>query len=838
MPIPFFTPLTNWAVDVFELRENNKLLNTYSNPWIVVSSGARVIKSNPFTGNAEERAQQIYNILEEKITPEKIYKGCILSNFIGMTNLDQNIPENKQFLNNGGTMNFSYSLGNTPVGIDFDGKIITVDDEIGRKVSMPIIESMDLDTDGANNMLKTCKVNIRCFTLKQLEMLELFFMKPGMNILIEFGDSALQVLKNNQIVTNSTNIFNPTTQSDVKWQAYFDGELKPFKPYDSVTEALVPKSDYKTFCTNFSKYFRCDVEAIGNYLEAIRRSIGSYDRVAGKVIDYSFSIEADGTYLANISVSQSNQLAFAIPKTKPKAKGKQKGGKAVANNFNPYDVIKNIIITDFNLDKDAYTRITENKQLLPPGKKNWNSDFFNFLKTNDKQKDNVASDVAYVSLRWVLTILGNYVVGDECSIPGADFFELTLPEFKENASDPDNKLIKMIPVPTHEYLISSTEDVIYPRNPMPKPIQPDTKKNPDATEIILTIPQNKPVDGSINGYLFDTKYKQLYAPGSYYCDSTPRSITPNITGVKEPKYGDALNIFVKYKKIVEFWRSSFTRIDFLENVISMVNKNSYGLFQLIVGLPVQDGKPTVYDIKGFSPDVYIQDQPKGYRFKMTTVKSAVKDFSFNFEMSNLVAGMTIFNDRKKLVLAKQKAAASGSLYTLPLPPQAYKAVDNSLYANADGYFSLNEVEYINLQAVKEVLDKKQKENIDQEEEKKDEATKETTNLSDVLKDKSVNFKTDTGTKLLIYKDADLIYKKISDEEKNPKPKTTVTPITVTFTISGFSGISSGQYFHIDGVPEIYNTVGVFQVKNIKHNITKEGWKTTIEADFKVMNLIK
>ena len=35
-----------------------------------------------------------------------------------------------------------------------------------------------------------------------------------------------------------------------------------------------------------------------------------------------------------------------------------------------------------------------------------------------------------------------------------------------------------------------------------------------------------------------------------------------------------------------------------------------------------------------------------YRFKPTTISSIVKDFSFNFEMSNLVAGRSIFNAQK------------------------------------------------------------------------------------------------------------------------------------------------------------------------------------------------
>ena len=63
--------------------------------------------------------------------------------------------------------------------------------------------------------------------------------------------------------------------------------------------------------------------------------------------------------------------------------------------------------------------------------------------------------------------------------------------------------------------------------------------------------------------------------------------------------------------------------------------------------------------------------------------------------------------------------------------------------------------------------------------------------------------------VLIYKDSDLIYNAVNGilgaPGGVPKPKkSTLSPIEVTITIDGFSGFSPGQYFKIDGIPEIYN----------------------------------
>jgi hypothetical protein len=46
-----------------------------------------------------------------------------------------------------------------------------------------------------------------------------------------------------------------------------------------------------------------------------------------------------------------------------------------------------------------------------------------------------------------------------------------------------------------------------------------------------------------------------------------------------------------------------------------------------------------------------------------------------------------------------------------------------------------------------------------------------------------------------------------------------------------SGFSTGDYFFIDGVPEIYNQNGCFQIMSIQQGINNDGWLTTITADW-------
>jgi hypothetical protein len=165
--------------------------------------------------------------------------------------------------------------------------------------------------------------------------------------------------------------------------------------------------------------------------------------------------------------------------------------------------------------------------------------------------------------------------------------------------------------------------------------------------------------------------------------------------------------------------------------------------------------------------------------------------------------------------------------------------------NADGWYSINNVELIR---ITETFKKAQAAAVagkpQTEPPPPKTATTEAKDFTTIRNGKSINFYLDlkkTGVNditPLIYKDTDLIYNAVygifgSDGANTETKKSTLSPIEVSITIDGFSGFSPGQYFHIDGIPEIYNQTGVFQITNIKHNVATDGWNTTIEAGFRI-----
>ena len=58
------------------------------------------------------------------------------------------------------------------------------------------------------------------------------------------------------------------------------------------------------------------------------------------------------------------------------------------------------------------------------------------------------------------------------------------------------------------------------------------------------------------------------------------------------------------------------------------------------------------------------------------------------------------------------------------------------------------------------------------------------------------------------------------------------PIKYSFTILGTSGIRRGDMFNITGIPTIYASKGLFQVINVSHQLDGMSWKTTVDGQYR------
>lgn len=743
----YLAPLKKWVVDILKYREDNPMASNSKMPYIIMTSAAKVITGKPQSTKLET-LRNVEKIIKDQIKPE--YQGCIISNQLNPS--------------------INYSNGLTPVGYDFTGKLITAARETGRKVPQPIIESLEIDTDGTNNTLKTARINVRCFTLKQFEMFELFFCKAGMHILIEYGDNSF---------TPSLNIaIDKTLPNGV----------------------MIDKTDYNKFVETFKQFTNPTTKQFAEYLNRCRISKGSYDRVAGKLINYGYSIEQDGTYSVNLEVAQSNEYNLALPKA---FITKYSSFSTPSKDIFGFKQWKNKLINDLpGLKKSFIDSLSE---------KEWSKHFFNWGKTNETKVDESASNEPYLSLQFILEILVNNAAYEGGTAPE---FKFKVPEFKLGSS---NK--KIIPITVHEQMISSSDIVIFPHKNIPE-FTIDEKTSE------IKIKSNTSVDGEINGLSIMESESLSYDIG------TGEFLVQPKVGFK---IGNALNIFVRYREVGEAWEKNYTVQDFLVDILNRINENSYELFRLRLGNLREDSEMTVLDILLTSTYEKLKNQQDGgreeYRFKPTTLKSNVRDFKFNFELGDQLAAATIFNSSKFLAarkFEKEYEKNKGVEDGLSLPKGAYQSIDYSSFSTADGYYAINAIEYHQL-LLASGIDSDDKKKIEEE------VQKEKETLQKSYESKTKKFKIKKGdVRTLVFLDKSFIATTFKFNDAKVRSQfELLTPIKVNVTIDGISGITCGETFKIDGIPEQYNKLGSFQITNTKHVVNNEqGWTTEIEGEYR------
>jgi hypothetical protein len=738
MGFPFIAPLKPWIKTKLENREKFSYENFRLSPFVILSSGA-VVTNN---------TTNIKDVIKNGSYDDAAFRGCIISNQSEFTKL--------------------YQTSNTILGYDLTGKAITIGGESDRKISTPIIQSVEIDTDGGNNTLKSAKVKIKCFSLKQLEMFDLFFLRPSMNVILEYG-----------------------------WNTDIVGKTK----IDSV---LFSKKNYKDYTTAFVELFDDAKVSKSKYLENLKTTDGNYDYMAGKVTGFNYSPVEDGSYDVDLDISAGNELQLWMPM-------KQSNDESSVAKKSPkpelaYATWLRKLSAEFRLP--AIIDLPEAK---------WKNEFFNWDMLNAKEKDKVASYEPYISFRLILKLFQT-----------SEIFKVNTNKIEINYFEDIAKTKELIPMNSDKYMISSSEDIIIP-NKLPK-----FKFSTDADKKNVLIIDEKatPEECTINGKSFNLPEKtaKIY-------NLKGETELPDDTKL----YGNLLNVFFNYNTILSIYGQSSTQADFINGVLDLINNNTYGKCKLELMALSDEGTVgsrmlQIMDYKLFpKPDTDIKNQSP-YRFKIGPAGGTVKEFNFTMELSTLAQAQALYQSQLNLtnIMDNGKLATTGS--NAQLNDEAYNLFDLSYAKNADGWFSVNEIEkqIVQKAVLKDSNTVKNPPPTGTEDAKpKNDANKEIKNLEEVIKSKSVKFKIKKNgkdtIKTYIFLDEGLIKSKIGKDESG----SALTFLEISLSIDGMAGLSCGEYFQIDGIPEIYNKNGIFQITNVKQGIDESGWKTTIEAGYRV-----
>ena len=790
----FVSDLKPWVKEIFLNREKLIESSMFKTPWVILTSAALVVQQSDNKKLTLKERADAFNELIKNPSPTKGYQGCIITNEI-------QTPQNAYS-----------STGPSYIGVDFTGKKIPVSGETNRAIPNPIIESLEIDTDGVGNALKIATINVRLFSLKQLEMFELFYLKPGMNVLLEFGNnqSLYANIRKEYIETRYGN--NPSYQQTT-------GAQKDI----SLANVIIDKSQYDNFCSNFADLAIGDIESLRKYYQRVEESRGTYEQIAGRVLDYTYSIEENGTYLVNFKVTAGNEVSRAIPKSTTSTNSKTKG---TPPNPMVFDTWINQIESDFGLP-ELSTIVTEKKD-----KKH----FFNWGIANSNKSYESLSKKPYITLEFVIEKIINHISKTKPSLVDSKFIEISKQKFYTD--DKGGGEVSIILTNSSDNLISANENVIFPGQ-LPKII-----KNVKNNTIVLSTDSKgniEKTDCTINGLQFNLKESTLHIENEKYNETNKNLPTPKFIKIYDKSdnviLGNALNIFLSYEKVKEIWQRAYTNIDFLESILAMINDNSFGLMKLIIG-SLEGGKSASFIVDGklkqgssILSAAIKTDKNGPYRFKPTTIQSIVKEFTYEFVMSDAIAGRTLFNSYAHI--AQVKSAQSGSIddSLLGIPKNAYEGVDFYTTQNADGFYSLN---YVDVKAVEKSMKK-----ASQDASKglqKGTTSQTPQDVSLTISANSKKFKLPNGTeKVLVFSDEKFIGNIVSKSfyEKN---KSLLTPIEINLTIDGISGISCGEFFLCDGVPEIHNIIGAFQIENVKHTMNSDGWYTILVARWRILDI--
>ena len=796
MGFPYLQPIKQWIAEEFEQREQIPEMESLKTPFAVLTSAAVVSKTNTYESAVKFE------------TPNGVttYHGCIIHSNIN--------PDTIYSLNSTNTNTI-----NTNIGFDFDGKQIVVDGETGAKRPTPIITSISIDTDGDNNALKTAQINLTIFTLKQLEMFELFFCRPGFNILLEFGnnfslkENLLNKYKDFRGLNNKQTIFGS-----------IQGQRNPVK----VADIIIAKNDYGNFVKKeYITYSALNLDEQAIYHNKIIDTRGNYDVFAGKVTNFTMEIGDSGTYNVMLELSAGNTVSMSIPSTIISDTSKITALDEKGKPLQKEEIIKRQLRIDLNIPNldVSYDYLKKHT--------------FNFLKPNDLAKDSNVSELKYLTLAFIIKYLANYSskhTGASNKISSVNPQKIKIAGVEEEA----------IPCKYNPKIISSSEDIIFPG------MLPTFKiGNIKTNELVIDI--KSPRNCKINGLDFKIT-GNIEIPVIEYNPNTKKVELNYQTYTTEKEIGNALNIFVNYNEVVECWKKSQTKADFINAILTLINNNSYNIFNLVIAPMHGDsggGSMTIID-RNFS---HLTDKDRSdiispnkiYRFKTNGINSIVRQCTIQMDLGNLVAGQTVFQTSTAIEnILKDLKDEKGKLikpeYSIPLTSE--KDAQANTYKNADGYYSVDGVE---VQLVKKYVDEElqqlkagNKNNVVKEKEvkagkdKDKKVTEKPQTAESIIDSKVIKFKIPKETggsgkiESLILNDKDYIFKEISSTAPKPGNKS-LTNTNMTLTINGISGLSSGEYFKANGVPEIYNQNGVFQITNIKHQIDQQGWTTEIEA---------
>jgi len=274
-------PFDDWVTKQIDVRQ--KSLGKYSTPqiqanlvktpWIRLASSIDLTLDIEGGGKLKDGVPQKLKDAGLNISDfmgVELAKKCILyGGVVSMTGGGNSITQNSSINNGNSPFNGAYGWG----GIDERGY-----------VPMPGITDVSVKYQN-NGALSKATINIKCFSKKQFQIIDVLYLRPGYSLLLEFGHSTY-------------------LNNDEKYESFENFSSEPlitlFNPKDKTQYDI-----YKQIKKEREKYY------------------GNYEAVYGKITTFKWSFNTDGSYECQVTLTgmgdviESLKMNVSVDKEEP-----------------------------------------------------------------------------------------------------------------------------------------------------------------------------------------------------------------------------------------------------------------------------------------------------------------------------------------------------------------------------------------------------------------------------------------------------------------------------------------------------------------------------------------
>ena len=713
------------------------------------------------------------------------------------------------------------------VGTNWNGKIINP--SVGRAGRPnPIITMLHI-AEGTDQISREANMNISCFSLEQLELIQKYFMEPGFSLFIEWGwnstDGQLGLIKPNPDPNNTKKYITSTEiLAAAKGRGLNNDTLKSIR-----TQCKGEYDCYFGFITGGSVKSENDifnieikmqgVPSLPTYLQSHNQSFG-IDKTNGAVasnngvnlypLDEVYGVRAIGTDEDTLMKRRFKNMFNKLPSQRQTEEVKELMSSCKSGYFiNFDDVVKNVITSKSTLTL----------------KKFFNLDFDKDIEAENGFVPNtsyVQSD-AYIKFSLAMDILNSnggliYTsAGSDVSIK-IDTSDTILPAFPNIFSTKKDKMV------------------------IPGFI-PDFSKYFDNVQFVDQRDLYEKTWDNEGTYNIDTQTREAINSEKFIRFGQPKSI-------------EETDDTIPYREEANYWgylNDLYVNFDFFKNTISQSNKNireiledllngmsdavnSFWNFQIIEAKSKTDGKLT-FKIIDENWSGQLTSNTGIRKFQHSGMRSKFLEASLDMSIPADMANQIITRRNSIAVNANQpiiEANANSSSSFFGGINDAFLKVSINTNTSVTTSTTTGTTDSTTNTAEQEQTDY-YSENLE-----KLTILPKTDFISDKFSFPRNRAELNLSFNIYTFDDINLFdvirnktfytYKK--GTESSNKRVSPLLPIKYSFKTYGISGLERGNIFHVDGIPNRYSNFGFFQITQYEQEISDSLWTTTVSGNFR------